>query len=349
MASAPDTSPDRLRRRLERERRARLEAEAIAERATRELYETIQEVRRTSAQVGVLQRAAEAANDAATLEEAAATAIEEVCRLNGWPIGHLYVVDEPGHVHPTKVWHLDDPDAAAVFRRVTEATGLYKSEGLPGRVLELGRPLWIPDVSVDDNFPRTRLATDLGVRAGFGLPVLVGTEVVAVLEFYSPEAREPDDAVLRVAADIGTLLGRVVERSRAEQALRDSEQQVRTVIDTANDVFISIDPAGRIVEWNRQAELNFGWTREEVMGELLVDLIIPPAYRQAHNDGIAHFLDTGKGPVLGRRVELEAVRRDGQVFPIELTPWAVNNGDGWRFHGFIHDITERKAFEKRLE
>ncbi|MBV9285549.1 MAG: diguanylate cyclase, partial [Acidimicrobiia bacterium] len=177
----------------------------------------------------------------------------------------------------------------------------------------------------------------------------MGTEVVAVLEFYSPEAREPDEAVLRVAVDIGTLLGRVVERSRAEQALRDSELQIRTVIDTANDVFISIDPAGRIVEWNRQAEINFGWTRQEVMGELLVDLIIPPAYRQAHNDGIAHFLDTGQGPVLGRRVELEAMRRNGEVFPIELTPWAVNNGDGWRFHGFIHDITERKAFEKRLE
>jgi diguanylate cyclase (GGDEF)-like protein/PAS domain S-box-containing protein len=345
----PEPSPDRLQRRLERERRARLEAEVIAEGATRDLYETIREVQRTSALVGVLQRAAEAANEAANLEAAAATALDEVCSMTGWPIGHLYVVDEPGHVQPTAVWHLDDPERTAVFRRLTDATGMYKGEGLPGRVLESGRPMWIADVTWDDNFPRARLAADIGVRAGFGLPVVVGTEVVAVLEFYSPERQEPDEAILRVAADIGALLGRVVERSRAEEALRTSEQQVRTVIDTANDAFISIDGSGRISDWNHQAEVTFGWAREEVLGLLLVETIIPPAYRNSHSQGIEHFLETGEGAVLTRGVEVEALRRDGQIFPIELKPWAVRNGDGWRFHAFIHDITERKAFEKRLE
>jgi len=106
--ATPEAGFGRLQRRLERERRARLEAEGIAESATRDLYETIQEVRRASAFVGVLQRVAEAANDAASLEEAAATAIEEVCRLMGWPVGHLYVVDEPGHLESTRIWHLDD-------------------------------------------------------------------------------------------------------------------------------------------------------------------------------------------------------------------------------------------------
>src|SRR5205823_5254224 len=188
-----------------------------------------------------------------------------------------------------------------------------------------------------------------GVRAGFGFPVLVGAEVVAVLEFFTNEALEPDEAVLDVMANIGTLLGRVVERSRAQEALRSSEHQVRTIIDTANDAFVSIDIAGRITEWNDKAEEHFGWTRDEALGLLLTDTIIPAMHRQSHIDGIGHFLDTGEGPVLGRRVELEAVRRDGSVFPIELTPWAVRDGEGWRFHAFIHDITQRKAFELQLE
>ena len=346
MTADPDP---RLQRRFERERRARLEAEGIAEAATRDLYVTIQDLRRTSKLVAVLQRVAVAANEAATIEDAAASAIDEVCGYTAWPIGHLYVVDEPGHVAPTTVWHVDDPEGSAAFRQVTEATSLFKGEGLPGQVLESGRPVWIEDVTEEENFPRARQAVDIGVRAGFGFPVLVGSEVVAVLEFFTFEPAEPDETLLEVMANVGTQLGRVVERGRGQEALEASEREVRTIINTANDAFISIDVGGRITEWNEQAERHFGWSRDDALGRLLTETIMPSVHKQAHNDGITKFLETGEGPVLGRRVELEAVRRDGQVFPIELTPWAVPDGETFRFHAFIHDITERKAFEKQLE
>ncbi|HWW53418.1 MAG TPA: EAL domain-containing protein, partial [Acidimicrobiales bacterium] len=313
------------------------------------LYVTIQDLRRTSKLVAVLQRVAVAANEAATIEDAAASAIDEVCGYTAWPIGHLYVVDEPGHVAPTTVWHVDDPEGSAAFRRVTEATSLFKGEGLPGQVLESGRPVWIEDVTTEENFPRARQAVDIGVRAGFGFPVLVGSEVVAVLEFFTFEPAEPDETLLEVMANVGTQLGRVVERSRGQEALEASEREVRTIINTANDAFISIDVGGRITEWNEQAERHFGWSRDDALGRLLTETIMPSAHKQAHTDGITKFLETGEGPVLGRRVELEAVRRDGQVFPIELTPWAVPDGETFRFHAFIHDITERKAFEEQLE
>jgi diguanylate cyclase (GGDEF)-like protein/PAS domain S-box-containing protein len=349
---AADDLAARLEKRLERERRARLEAEAIAEAATTDLYQSVQDLRSTSALVALLQRAAAAANEAATLEEAAGAAIDEVCGFMGWPVGHLYIVDAPGRLSPTTVWHLDDTDDEATrrFRRVTESAELYSGQGLPGRVLASGRPAWIPDVDHDDNFPRSNQAADIGVRAGFGFPVLVGSEVVAVLEFFTVEPAEPDESLLDIMANIGTQLGRVVERSRAEQALRSSEHQVRTVIDTANDAFVSIDESGRITEWNLQAERTFGWMREDALGRLLTETIIPPAHRAAHSAGITRFLESGEGPVLGRRVELEAVRQDGHLFPIELTPWAVPDGDGgWLFHAFIHDITERKLFQRQLE
>src|SRR5207302_9112631 len=176
---------------------------------------------------------------------------------------------------------------------ITGAVARDAGEGLPRRVLAAGRPAWIPDGTQDRNFPRAGQAVDIGVRAGFAFPVLVGTEVVAVLEFFAHEALEPNEPLLEVMTHIGTQLGRVVERSRGRQALRASEEQVRQVIQTANDAFIAIDATGRITEWNRQAELHFGWRREEVLGRLLTETIIPPVHRSAHTEGIARFLATG--------------------------------------------------------
>jgi diguanylate cyclase (GGDEF)-like protein/PAS domain S-box-containing protein len=347
---------ERLRQRLERERRKRADAELIAEQATTSLYETVQRLERSTAEldeasglIGVMQRVAVAANEATVLEEAAQVALGEVCRYSSWPVGHLYVSDEPGRLIPTGVWYLDQPERCEVFRHITEKTVLCSGEGLPGRVLASGRPAWIEDIRTDLNFPRARMATDIGVQAGCAFPVVVGTEVVAVLEFFSTEPAVPNVALLDVMASMGTQLGRVVERARAAQALREGEERNRLIIETANDAFVAIDASGRIVDWNHQAELHFGWTRDEALGCLLTETIIPPSQRQDHLRGIARFLDTGEGPLLGRRVELEGAHKDGHQFPIELIPWVVRDGDGYRFNAFIHDITERKALSRQLE
>src|SRR5439155_22106475 len=139
--------------RLERERRARREAEAIAEAATSDLYESIQELKRsqsslaeTAELVAVIQRVAVAANEAESLETAALTALDEVCAYMGWPVGHLCVTDEPGAISSSSVWHLDDPARCERFREVTETMRVFAGEGLPGRVLMSGKPAWIAEV-----------------------------------------------------------------------------------------------------------------------------------------------------------------------------------------------------------
>ncbi|HWW53266.1 MAG TPA: GAF domain-containing protein, partial [Acidimicrobiales bacterium] len=193
-----------LERRLTREHRARLEAEAIAERATRDLYETIQELQESqirldenAAMVALLQRAAIAANEAVELEEAVQIVLDEVCRYTRWPVGHCYLRDTGGVLSPSSVWHLDDPTRYRRFRQVTEATPLRPGEGLPGRVLT-GGPAWINDVTHDTNFPRAAHLADIGVKAGFAFPVMVGDEVVGVLEFFAEEPREPNRPLLDV-------------------------------------------------------------------------------------------------------------------------------------------------------
>jgi len=179
-----------------------------------------------TALVKLLQEVATAANLAPNTEHALQTGVDQVCAYTGWPVGHAYVLagDGTGDLEPTRIWHFDQPQRFERFRQASEATRLPSGIGLPGRVMATGQATWLMDVTRDDNFPRLRPATDLGVRAGFGFPVLAGASVVAVLEFFSSEAVEPDEPLLQAMAHIGTQLGRVFERQKAEEELRQAKQ-----------------------------------------------------------------------------------------------------------------------------
>ncbi len=120
---------------------------------------------------------------------------------------------------------------------------------------------------------------------------------------------------------------------------------LRQVIDSALDAVIVIDEDSEVLEWNAAAEDVFGWPRSEVIGRSLVDLIIPEPHRAAHVRGMAHFLATGEGPVLNRRVDMTAIRRSGEEFPVELTICPVPNNGGWTFSAFLRDITDRVRAE----
>lgn len=134
----------------------------------------------------------------------------------------------------------------------------------------------------------------------------------------------------------------------AEASLRESEERSRLIIDTALDAVITMDQEGAIHGWNAQAEIIFGWRWEEVAGQTLSDLIVPIQYREAHGKGLARFLKTGEGRVSGKRIEITALRRDGQEFPVELAIAPVKKSDGFVFSAFIRDVTERKQAEAAL-
>lgn len=106
-------------------------------------------------------------------------------------------------------------------------TPFNAGEGLPGRVIASGKPAWIIDVTKDSNFLRANLAKNIGVKAGFAFPILIGDEIVGVMEFFSSEAVEPDGKLLEIMAQVGTQLGRVLERKRAEEEIMRSQKQLR--------------------------------------------------------------------------------------------------------------------------
>ncbi len=137
----------------------------------------------------------------------------------------------------------------------------------------------------------------------------------------------------------------VVERTKE---LSVSEEKTRLIIETANDAFIGMDENGLVTDWNKQAEIMFGWSRKEVLGSPLALTIIPERYREAHKKGIERFQATGEGPVLNQRIEISALRKNGHEFPVELTIWPVRVGQSCKFSAFIRDIRERKQTERRL-
>ena len=114
------------------------------------------------------------------------------------------------------------------------------------------------------------------------------------------------------------------------------------------DSIIYMDHTGGIMEFNPAAERTFGYRRDEVVGRKLADVIIPPSLRDKHREGLRRYLETGEGPVLGRRLELTGMRSDGTEFPVELAVIRVNVPGDPFFAGFVRDITERKSLEARL-
>jgi PAS domain S-box-containing protein len=137
----------------------------------------------------------------------------------------------------------------------------------------------------------------------------------------------------------------ITARRQAETALRENEERVRLIVDSALDAVVTIDEHGRITGWNPQAESAFGWTRDEVLNRDLADLVIPDEYREAHRQGLKRFLKTDTGPVLNKRLELTALHRSGRTFPIELTITPLKLGPRYEFSAFVRNITERKHLE----
>lgn len=141
----------------------------------------------------------------------------------------------------------------------------------------------------------------------------------------------------------------ITERKRVQEALRESEERLRSILQTATDAFIAIDASGAITDWNPAAETTLGWAREDVLGRPLAETIIPERYRRDHERGLAHFMATGDGPVFYKRLELAALHGDGREIPVELTIWPLRLPDGWSFNAFVRDISERRKLEELRE
>ncbi|WP_229205944.1 diguanylate cyclase domain-containing protein [Duganella sp. Leaf126] len=140
----------------------------------------------------------------------------------------------------------------------------------------------------------------------------------------------------------------MAEREAAQQAIRDSESLISSILERAPDAFVSCAADGAITNWNAAAERTFGWRRDEVLGRDIAELIVPPAMRSAHQAGMRAFGAGHMGRLIDSRVRISALHRDGHEVPVELSLGAVRHVGAFYATAFLHDVTERVAFEKRL-
>jgi PAS domain S-box-containing protein len=135
---------------------------------------------------------------------------------------------------------------------------------------------------------------------------------------------------------------------QSAEALRESNERTKQIIDSALDAVVTMDLDGLIISWNPQAEVIFGWSAGEVIGRKMSEVIIPPSYREAHERGHRHLIRTGEASVLNRRIELSALRHDGEEFPVELTIAKVMVSGKEQFSAFIRDLSVLKESESKL-
>ena len=140
----------------------------------------------------------------------------------------------------------------------------------------------------------------------------------------------------------------ITELKKREQELKRSEDLLRNVVDASFDGVIVMNGDGMVLDFSPAAEDVFGWSAQEIVGEKMSEYIIPDKYRNAHDGGLAKFLKTGEGPVLGKRIEIEGLHKDGHEIIVELAIRHTKGATGPLFLGYVRDITERKAAEAAL-
>jgi PAS domain S-box-containing protein len=141
----------------------------------------------------------------------------------------------------------------------------------------------------------------------------------------------------------------ITARKEAEQRLQDAHEHLRLMVESSLDAIVTMDGDGTITGWNPQAEATFGWSRDEAIGRQLAETIVPHDQRASHAAGLTRWRETGLGPLLNERVELQALHRDGRQVPVEVAIIPVAVGQDTMFTGYIRDISERKRAQEDLE
>jgi diguanylate cyclase (GGDEF)-like protein/PAS domain S-box-containing protein len=300
------------------------------------------ELTRESQHVKLLQAVAIASNEASTIHDALRTAVDLVCELAGWPLGHCWLVspDDRSTLVSAGIWHNPSSDAFAQFIRLTERTQLPVGQGLAGRVAGKGEPLWILDTQHDPDFLRSHHVQAPGVHAAFAFPVMAGSEVFAVLEFFAGDPRRPDGDFLEVMRHVGLQLGRVTQRMRAEAALVESEQQYRDLVENSLDLICMHDLQGRLLMVNQAVVANLGYeSADELIGKALIDMVHPDARPEMENY-LTRIISEGRAEGM-----MWIQRRNGEKRIWEYRNSLRSMPGSLTVRGIARDVTDRVRAE----
>jgi PAS domain S-box-containing protein len=308
----------------------------------RDITERKQAEQRLKAQYTVTQMLAEAA----TLEDVTSQILRTVCEFLAWDLGELWSIDqEAGVLRCLALWHresIEVPQFAALSREITFMPGV----GLPGRVWSSRQPAYVPDVVDDSNFARASMAARGGLHAAFCFPILLGGEVLGVMDFFSREIRRPDQELLNMMAALGSQIGQFIERRRAEEALRRSEAYLAAAQKLSRTGSFGWDVSSGEIYWSEETFriFEFGPTSKVTIDRIL---------QRTHPEDRSTVRQVAER-VSCERTEFDFEHRlvmpDGSVKFLRVVGCpSTDKGASSEFVGAITDITERKRAEEALQ
>ncbi len=284
--------------------------------------------------------------EAATLEEATPKILQAVCESLVWDLGELWRIDRAaGVLRRVESWRKASVEVSA-FEAITRESTFLPGIGLPGRVWASHEPAYIPDVVHDANFVRAPIAAREGLHAAFAFPILLGSEVIGVMDFFSQEIRQPDQDLLEMMATIGSQIGQFIERKRAEKELRRNDFYLAEGQRIAHLGSWAFDPAGFFDHWSEELFQIYGLDpagAAPTLDEYLA--LVHPQDREFMARLIERMLAEASGCDVKKRI----VRPDGEVRYIRCVGVpVVENGVLKRIVGTAMDVTEQEHLTQEL-
>ena len=275
---------------------------------------------------------------ASGLNNAISAILRPVCQTLGWEEGLLWVVDEPTQrLRCHSIWTVSGTGSEHYGTASRELTFQF-GVGLPGRVWAHAKPVWISDVTRDQNFPRAALAKQVGFHTAAAFPVRLADRVYAVLEFFHHEILPADPSLLTTFQAVADQLSQFCARELAEERLR----QTQFAMEQAMDAIYWIDAQAKILYANEAASLMMGYSREELLGMTVHDL--NPDFPVSVWPGF--WEETRRNKTMSLETTHHA--RDGRIIPVDIRVSFVAY-EGQEFHcAFVRDITDRKRAEEAL-
>jgi PAS domain S-box-containing protein len=287
-----------------------------------------------------------ALSEAATTGAVVPDILGAICRFTGWEWAALWTVDDRENVlRCGEVW-TGSGERSKAFEELCRGTALAPGEGLPGRAWDSAGPVWLPDVSISDNFPRRAEAIRLGLHGGVAVPVAVSGRVRGVMEFLSREIKPSHEATLEMLRSVGEQVGQRIERDRAEQALRESEHRLRLALEAGQMGTWEWEVATGRVVWSPGFEAIHGLAPGTFAGTLQAVIAdVHPEDRKLVAGHIARMVEH-RGD---HRIEYRLLLKDGVVRWVEGRGKLLVGTDGRaeRVVGVCMDITERRTAEQR--
>lgn len=282
-----------------------------------------------------------------SIAQAMPAVIQVICEKLEWDCGARWHLDHrSGMLRCVETWSIPSPEIADFLEHGRSCEFAPQKAGLIRRVLTTGEPFRIADVTRQQDFLRAHLAAKAGLRGAFALPILIGSDVLGAIEFYSRDVRECPDMLLQVARTIGNQIGQFMARKQAEQALEESEARFRSLTELSSDWYWEQDENYRFTAMSRGIADSIGIPVEAFLGGTRWDGPVT-GLTQAEWDAHKALLEARR-PFL----DLEYGRADaeGNVRYISVSGHPVFDGDG-KFKGYRgvgKDITERKRAEAAL-